>query len=285
MILIDRAKLQHASDMARLSGHAYSHDDTVLPQGWKQIDDSSKTIDAHTGFYAALYEKTDAKEGEQKYAIAFRGTKVFYDIASDVDIALRQVPGQFALAMGFVEDSCKKHKINLEDMELTGHSLGGYLARTVGTALPVKKVWTFNSPGPTEATRDYLAKLLPENALPNDKLIQFRSKFDLISHWGYDEGEIIEVKTKGDHHSLQNLSQQIARLENPSLPNVAVGGKVFSLSGVFNRVSKLAMQSKMLAQCIHKLFTYDVKKLTGQKPLGQKPSGPKPAAKGGMAYA
>jgi len=42
----------------------------------------------------------------------------------------------------------------------------------------------------------------------------------------------------------------------------------------------LATQSKVLAQCIKKLFTYDVKKLTGQKPAN-----PKPAAKGGLIYA
>ena len=254
MYFIDRDKLRQASDMARLSSHVYSHDDALLPAGWKQISDSKKVAGPDTGFYAALYERLDAKDGEARYAIAFRGTKVAADIPSDIDIALGKLPGQFAIAMNYVEDECRAHNINITDIQLTGHSLGGYLARTAGTALAVNKVWCFNSPGPTQETRDYLEKLIPETALPNDKIIHFRSKYDIISHWGFDEGEIIEVKTKGDHHSLQNLGQQIARLENPLLPDVRIGGACLSLSGVFNRASKFLTQVKEVYSSIREVF-------------------------------
>ncbi|MDE1151191.1 MAG: hypothetical protein PW788_01540 [Micavibrio sp.] len=257
MVMIDRDKLRTASDMARLSSHVYGGADALIPQGWKKLSDSAASIsEKETGFFAALYERTDAQAGEARYAIAFRGTKNISDLPSDIDIALGQLPGQFGIALKYVESTCKSLGIQPEDMALTGHSLGGYLARTVGTALAVSKVWLFNSPGPTQETRDYLEKLIPSTALPNDKMIHFRSKYDIISHWGFDEGEIIEVKTRGDHHSLQNLSQQIARLENPILPDVRIGGRCLSLSSVFNAASKFLTQAKTLGASIKKLFTY-----------------------------
>jgi len=257
VMLIDRDKLRTASDMARLSSHVYGGADALIPQGWKKVSDSHASVnEKQTGFFAALYERTDAKPGEARYAIAFRGTKNISDLPSDIDIALGQLPGQFGIGLKYVEDTCKQLGIQPDEVALTGHSLGGYLARTVGTALAVSKVWLFNSPGPTQETRDYLEKLIPSTALPNDKMIHFRSKYDIISHWGFDEGQIIEVKTRGDHHSLQNLSQQIARLENPLLPDLRIGGRCLSLSSVFNAASKLLTQVKTLGASIKKLFTH-----------------------------
>lgn len=249
---VDRALLQQAADIIRLTRHVY-HPEQSVPEGWKMQSVSSPAAMKKTGFFAAFYERENPATGETKYVIAFRGTDGISDLGSDLKIGFGQVPEQYSQALAFVEQVCKEKGIAPAEIELTGHSLGGYLARTAGETLGAKKVWTFNSPGPTRRERDYLARLIPGTSLPNNKLIQVRSTYDVVGEWGYDEGIILEVKTDGNAHSDASLQRGIeTALGKPETP-VREG---LSLSSIFNAVSEKISQSQILRLAIKKLFYY-----------------------------
>lgn len=253
-MIFDRDALRQAAEMAKLSQHAYSRDAADLPDGWSVVTDSIIYEKECTGFYAVVYKKTPPVEGEARYAVSFRGTQNLPDILDDFNIAMRQLPRQFTQAVGFVNDICAQFGIEQSQMALTGHSLGGYLARTAGTVLDVHKVWAFNSPGPTQETRRELDRLIPSTHLPSDKLVQIRSKFDIISHWGYDEGHILELRTEDSHHSLVGLRAQIDHLRGVKPAQEAKKTPFFSLSRVFNEASKLMTKSRLLKHAIKEMF-------------------------------
>jgi hypothetical protein len=261
--------------MAKLAEHAYKRDPRLLPEGWSVLTDSIEYEKECTGFYAVVYKNENPKPGEAEYAIAFRGTNNLPDMLDDVNIFMRQLPRQFGQSVEFVNDICEKYGIEPSKLELTGHSLGGYLARTAGTMLDVNKVWNFNSPGPTESLRNQLDRFVSGRHFSSDKLIHIRSKFDIISHWGYDEGNILEVPTKGDHHSLRGLQNHIADLRGQEADKRPMPHKKGFLSYVFNKVSKLLTKSRRLKNAIKRIFN-DASRDNRKKPGMAAPGYPRP---------
>lgn len=252
-MIFDRDTLQKAADMAKLSKHAYTGKSGDMPEGWS-VADTSAGVESG-GFHAVLYRNDKAQAGEPRYAVAFRGTKDMADVVDDISIAFGELPAQFPQAVAFVQEMCRIHGIQAEDMALTGHSLGGYLARTAGTVLAVDKIWLFNSPGPTQQTREDLDKLIPGTHLPSDKIIHIRSQNDVVSHWGYDEGNILEVQTRGRHHGLSGLQKQIDALRGvSSVPDAAHEKKNCTLRKIFNKVSKMLARSRLMKHAVKLMF-------------------------------
>jgi hypothetical protein len=242
-----------------LAQDAYNTDDTKPPAGWRVVASTAKPQPDINGFFARVYERIGpVLPGEARYAVAFRGTNGIGDLKdldADLDIAFRRLPGQYRQALAFIRNVCEKNNINPEEMMLTGHSLGGYLAVAVGTALGAHKMWAFNSPGPTQRIRNRLASEIPcISKPPGNNLVQVRSVDDLISKWQYDQGIIIGVKTAGDSHSLDNLRQGIIDEIAGRPPQPAVPVKKFSLARVFNAVSGVLARSKLAGAVIKRLM-------------------------------
>ena len=249
--------LRQAEEIMDLAQDVSSPDQDV-PEGWKILVDSSPNEKNTAGFFARVYERTDPfKEKESKYAVAFRGTYKLLsdpqDLNADLAIALGHLPDQYAQALTFVQSACKEQGLNPAEMEFVGYSLGGYLAKTVGATLNARKIWTFNSPGPTEEIRDYVEHLIPGiSSPPGKRLVQMRSVYDLISRWGYNEGIILEVKTVGGPHSLVSLRQGINdAINGQALPPSTPEKGPLSLSSIFNAFSKKMSQSKVVNKIIN----------------------------------
>ena len=234
--------------------------DNSVPEGWKILESSSPDVTKTLGLFARIYERTGpVQEGESKYMVAFRGTDKIsdkHDLAADVQIGLRMLPHQYWQALAFVQKACKKNNISRSDIEFTGDSLGGYLARTVGSTLGAKKIWAFNSPGPTKKVKDCVESLIPGvSSAPGDRLIQVRSVSDLISRWGYNEGIIFQIKTTGGPHSLTNLREGIDAALNGQAPPQPEKTKDrhLSLSSIYNALSKRMSRSHVVNRLINHL--------------------------------
>jgi len=226
------------------------------PAGWKVV--ASSTNAWKSGFFARIYEKQGLlAPGEQKYVVAFRGTNKITDplnFVADFQIVTRALPDQHLEAVNFVKGFCTKNNISTSDLALTGHSLGGYLAMTVGMELGTARIWAFNSPGPTRDLRDVLSHKIPGVSKPPcDSLVQVRSDHDAISRWQYPEGKIISVATNGVSHGLENLKQGVdAVVTGHALPHETIAKK--TLSTIFNDVAKELSQSPVAAAIIDRLF-------------------------------
>lgn len=236
--------------------------DASAPEGWRLVAASDPPGKNGTqDLYAKIYERIGpVPAGEKKYAVAFRGTDKLTDhgdLDADLGIAFRKLPNQYWEALDFIEAACKENNINPSDMLYTGHSLGGYLARTVGTTLGARSIWTFNSPGPTEKIRNELGQFIPGlSAPPGDGLVQIRSSNDLVSAWGYKEGITVEVKTQGNHHGLAGLRQAVDDTLAGRAPTPAPRQKL-SLSSVFNEVAKRMANSPVVHNLIERLVDND----------------------------
>lgn len=250
--------LKQSENLIVLAEDAYDTAGTRGPAGWTIRASADPPAPGEHGFFAKIYEREGAvPAGAAQYAVAFRGTdslRDIKDIESDADIALRKIPkAQYDQGLAFVQRFCRTQRINPAAMVFTGHSLGGYLAIAIGETLGAKRIWTFNSPGPTERMRDkFIHKIPGVSAAPGQGLVQIRSIYDLISEWGFKEGITIGVKTAGSAHALKSLWASVTATIQGKLPVDPVR-KVF-LSGIFNAIaSKLAL-SRHVHKEIARLF-------------------------------
>jgi len=275
--------LQHAAENAALCDHVYFRKgEETLPAGWQIVQTSDKLLGHKSNFFGALYMKQDPETGEKKYVLAFRGSDG-NDLKANFAIAQGKLPRQHAHAVDFVYKACDAAGIRIEDVEVTGHSLGGYLARTVGHTLPVKKVWAFAGPGPGPKTRAYLEKLVPKNSLPNDRIIQIRSKYDVIGLYGSEEKIVLELNTKGSHHAIKAIRNYIDKKLNPDNPQ-PLKVKTGFLERVFNVVSKKLASSETLRNALRSLFKHTHPRTGRDADISIIPMA-RPASPGGFAMA
>lgn len=248
----ERTKLLNESlDALVLARDAYNTDDARPPAGWEFVDSTTNKPELNVrGFFARVYRRRagEVPPGGAKYAVAFRGTDSIDDLKdlfTDVDIALEKLPGQYRQGLAFVQRVCQENNISFSEMEFAGHSLGGYLAVATGAALGAGKIWTFNSPGPTEKIEDKLDKQIPGiSKPPRNNLVQVRSTKDLVSEWQYDQGIIISVKTGGNDHSLDSLKQGIVDdIKHQPIKPVKDSN---ALTHVFNNVAGFLAQSRLV---------------------------------------
>jgi hypothetical protein len=241
-----------------LAHDVYNTNSTKDPDGWKVVASSSPPGEWESGFFAQIYEKVGPlAPGESRYVAAFRGTDSIKDkknLDADLQIIFRKLPNQHNEGLAFVKGFCEKNNINPAEVALTGHSLGGYLAITIGMALGTERIWAFNSPGPTREVRNELSNKIPGISKPPCKgLVQVRSTHDLISRWQYAEGKVIDIKTPGFHHKLLNLQVGIEAILSGQPLKPDLPGKK-TLSSVFNALSSRLAMSGTVSKIINKLF-------------------------------
>ena len=137
------------ADYARLAQAAYETGDPI-PDGWRKVDaeelkklgiDPSE-LDTANGMQATIYQNADGK-----YVLAFRGTEpsrqAALDIANDVAGGVATSPQ----VLDAINVSTKLAKaVGRENVDFTGHSLGGELASAGALATGGKAV-TFNAAG------------------------------------------------------------------------------------------------------------------------------------------
>ena len=137
------------ADYARLAQAAYEEGDPI-PDGWRKVDaeelkklgiDPSE-LDTANGMQATIYQNADGK-----YVLAFRGTEpsrqAALDIANDVAGGVATSPQ----VLDAINVSTKLAKaVGRENVDFTGHSLGGELASAAALATGGNAV-TFNAAG------------------------------------------------------------------------------------------------------------------------------------------
>ena len=137
------------ADYARLAQAAYEEGDPI-PDGWRKVDaDELKKLgidpselDTANGMQATIYQNADGK-----YVLAFRGTEPSrqpaLDIANDIEGGVSTSP-QVLEAINLSTKLAKA--VGRENVDFTGHSLGGELASAGALATGGKAV-TFNAAG------------------------------------------------------------------------------------------------------------------------------------------
>jgi hypothetical protein len=215
--------------------------------------ETQKMIDNYNIGYNVVEDLTEPEyvtavnEEQKKIVVAFRGTdstltNISDDIA-DLEIAaglaetpiLSYVPSRFRTG----ENIYKKVKEQYPDYEinLTGHSLGGTVARYIGDRYKEKAVVFSAGSTPLEP---YIEKKLG-NA-PSTAKFYFTDTFDLLSNTSkYTEKNIRIVKTKdvnkkyiGGSHKVENYLEPVKEKLNPIVSKMYPKIKTKSVKSEFN---------------------------------------------------
>ena len=150
------------ADYARLAQAAYETGDPI-PDGWRKVPDDELAelgIDPSdldhtiTGMQATIYQNADGK-----YVLAFRGTELGFTLAGAEDLASDIAGGtttslQVSNAINLSTKLAKA--VGPENVDFTGHSLGGELASVAAIATGGQAV-TFNAAG-VSVTSEALAR-------------------------------------------------------------------------------------------------------------------------------
>ena len=137
------------ADYARLAQAAYETGDPI-PDGWRKVDaeelkklgiDPSE-LDTEHGMQASVYQNADGK-----YVLAFRGTELDRELGKDVgnDIAGGALTS-FQVNEAINVSTKLAKAVGPENVDFTGHSLGGELASVAAIATGGQAV-TFNAAG------------------------------------------------------------------------------------------------------------------------------------------
>jgi hypothetical protein len=257
---VSKSDLQKIIERIDLARNVYGGSDKpAVPQGWEIVTSSAPDPDKAEGFYARLYKKKSPAPGEPQYLVAFRGTHAGdrSDVAADIGIFFQQVPKQHSQGVAFIKKICSDYKINPTDIELIGHSSGGYVAKTVAMVLGANRVVGFNAPGPTAKMKEALAKEAHGDHTPPGRLVQIRAEEDVVGKWGFEEGIILEVKTKGDHHTLSTMRQSLEDMIKGSPSPEPEKPKPWSLRAIYNTFSHRVTHSGTIREKIRQIFGND----------------------------
>lgn len=245
------------ADYARLAQAAYENGDPI-PDGWRKISDDElaelgidpSELDTKYGMQATVYQNADGK-----YVLAFRGTELDREPGKDLgnDIA----GGAFTSFQvnEAINVSTKLAKaVGPENLDFTGHSLGGELASVAAIATGGQAV-TFNAAG-VSVTSEALAR---GNCLTNfgtqspfdgsnvkaysfalDPLSYAQDiardglfgRMDLIAPRAYGERHVVpmnsDMKSSAnpiDYHHMEYLYGPLdAQYENPKANHIAASG-------------------------------------------------------------
>ncbi|NNG05985.1 MAG: hypothetical protein HKM95_18035 [Inquilinus sp.] len=214
-------------DYAKLASHVYDDGSAATHSlaGWQRRFDHANTA---SGFYAAVYARPNAHE----FVLAFRGTNPgeMGDLIADYGIVKKRLTQQFADAVNayhsyrrYLTDRCGPAAV------ITGHSLGGALAKFVG-AVYGHTVHAFNAPG-----IDGLGGMTSRRSTGD--LRNVNAMFDPVSRFGDTMGrterimvnsiplvpDAIEPLFAGvpyllSQHSMDNLVDALARLSPSRRP-------------------------------------------------------------------
>lgn len=269
-VIVTKQQIAEAATRAALCDYTYFRDTSVPPpDGWHVVATSEDLMPGKRGFFGALYARENPATGETDYTVAFRGSDG-NDLKSNFAIAAGLLPPQHNDAVAFTRLAAEKAGIGTDKITLTGHSLGGYLARTVSRVLDVEKVYAFSSPGPSKEVRDYLEKQAP-NALPNDKIIHIRSKDDIIGLWGTQESVTLELNTQTKHHAVKSVRKHLSLLAGEVPDPALMNRKAGFLERAFNAVSKPLSDGLRLYRALKNLGKYLRPQSPPQPGLGYRP--------------
>lgn len=191
---------------AEMSNHVYSNSVSGLTDGWKQLHasegpvyrvewgaNSTHKVRTDSGFFGAIY-----KHSSDHFVVAFRGTELADpgDIFADLSIgratltAVRSILGSAGFQHEQVKDAKKlvslatsKYSISPNNCLVTGHSLGGALAKVVAAPLGYKVV-AFNSPGMRSVLIDSVSR---------SKIVNVQTTGDIVSTVGEQETIPLDV--------------------------------------------------------------------------------------------
>ena len=247
------------ADYARLAQAAYEKGDPI-PDGWRKISDDElaelgidpSELDTKYGMQATVYQNADGK-----YVLAFRGTELDREPGKDLgnDIA----GGAFTSFQvnEAINVSTKLAKaVGPENLDFTGHSLGGELASAGALATGGKAV-TFNAAG-LSVTSETIARANCLNNFgfnaqapmdgSNVKAYSFAldplsyaqdiardglfGRMDLIAPRAYGERHVVpmnsDMKSSAnpiDYHHMEYLYGPLdAQYENPKANHIAASG-------------------------------------------------------------
>ena len=245
------------ADYARLAQAAYEAGDPI-PDGWRKVDaeelkklgiDPSE-LDTANGMQATIYQNADGK-----YVLAFRGTEPSrqpaLDIANDIEGGVSTSP-QVLEAINLSTKLAKA--VGRENVDFTGHSLGGELASAGALATGGKAV-TFNAAG-LSVTSETIARANCINNFgfnaqaPMDgsnvkaycyaydplnggqDIAHSNTITDFIAPRAYGERHIIPASEGADpldfgyNHEMARLYGALdAQYENPSANHIAASGR------------------------------------------------------------
>lgn len=210
---LTQKQMDIAIERAYLATNAYTKyaDQVKPPPPWECVATTADLINTdHTSFAGAVYRNG------AKFVIAFCGFSDAGDILPVLSAGFTGLPSQLADAIEFTQKACAKFDITSNDLELTGHSLGGYLATSVGLHMGAQKVWTFNNPGFKKEDAghlsDFFAKLNIAAPAKHPHVITLNSKYDLIGKWGYQKGRVIEIDTPHNHHNMMVMIETLSQM-------------------------------------------------------------------------
>ena len=245
------------ADYARLAQAAYEEGDPI-PDGWRKVDaeelkklgiDPSE-LNTANGMQATIYQNADGK-----YVLAFRGTEPSrqpaLDIANDIEGGVSTSP-QVLEAINLSTKLAKA--VGRENVDFTGHSLGGELASAGALATGGKAV-TFNAAG-LSVTSETIARANCINNFgfnaqaPMDgsnvkaycyaydplnggqDIAHSNTITDFIAPRAYGERHIIPASEGADpldfgyNHEMARLYGALdAQYENPSANHIAASGR------------------------------------------------------------
>lgn len=126
-----RACYEDLADLATMAQYAYKDSDVDLPYGWVDMNIKHPAL----GLKCSLLAKGN------RYVLAFAGTDFpadwknpkqimdfLVDAYEDVDGAINNDASQIRQASALISEMVQSNNISLENLEFTGHSLGGRIA-------------------------------------------------------------------------------------------------------------------------------------------------------------
>ena len=247
------------ADYARLAQAAYEEGDPI-PDGWRKVDAEElkklgidpSDLDTENGMQASVYQNADGK-----YVLAFRGTELDrqpgLDLRNDIEGA---VVTSFQVSDAIDVSTKLALAVGRENVDFTGHSLGGELASAGALATGGKAV-TFNAAG-LSVTSETIARANCLNNFgfnaqapmdgSNVKAYSFAldplsyaqdiardglfGRMDLIAPRAYGERHVVpmnsDMKSSAnpiDYHHMEYLYGPLdAQYENPKANHIAASG-------------------------------------------------------------
>ena len=251
------------ADYARLAQAAYEEGDPI-PDGWRKVDAEELKklgidpfdLNPGNGMQATIYQNADGK-----YVVAFRGTELGLTVEGVKDVGSDFMGGtNFNLGMASpqvlsaIALSTKVAKaVGPENVDFTGHSLGGELASVAAIATGGQAV-TFNAAG-VSLTSEAIARGNCQNNFGTqspldgsnvkaysyvlDPLNNFQDDLngtdivELAAPRAYGERHIVSMNSDTkfsanpiDYHHMEYLYGPLdAQYENPKVNHIAASGK------------------------------------------------------------
>lgn len=239
-----------AHEYARLATRPYHAGETA----WELAATSRALIGrTSSGFDAAVFQK------DGKCAAVFYGYNAGNDLIDVVKAGFFGVPrAQLRDAMHFTGKAAEACGVPASEMDIVGHSLGGYLAKAVATQTKVSSVWAFNSPGfkrrdPARIERILGGAAQEAEVVGDTPIYNFNARFDVVGKWGFQPGTVYEVDTPNRHHALSSMAEALRR-DTPDAAAAAEADTPAKKSGIVSRTFNRIANSDFVQKKLYRAF-------------------------------